>query len=343
MAFFLSFTVDGKQVFRTKEGVASGLMKGAPVITHNSALMSGFTTDPNAVVEVSRLSLDTLLSDVAIAKMIQKEGNEAIKARLGWLDEEEAPVQPELAMVITLKEGKIKSHSFLIGGKSKSFTVGLEKLEGICNGIDTSKSIQLAVDFTAVQFAPGTKVTDWRKVEEMFKDCMSSPVTFAKNHIYARWRILEVESPEEGEKGLCLHFEVLPLEMSLDRYPAEMLNKFMSSSNLTISMLSIPLLWRKPNDKKRLFTTPCLVIGDTHTRASDGNVRLSMATIRDLLRKGRPSVGKTEHQSTVSTPMVFPAWAKVKRELFMQEEDSFDIISTGENFLLYRYITCWYS
>ena len=186
MKFFLSFTVDGKQVFLTKDGRASGLMAGAPVITHNSALMSGFTLDPSAIIEVSRLPLETMLSDVAIARMIHNDGNEAIKARLGWLDEEDAPKQPELAMVIVFKEGKIKSHSFLIGGKAKNFTVELDKLEGVCEGLDSSKSIQLAVDFTAVQFAPGAKVTEWKKVEELFKDCMSSPVNFGKMHVYAR-------------------------------------------------------------------------------------------------------------------------------------------------------------
>ena len=178
MKFFLSFTVEGKQVFLTKDGKASGLLKGGQVITHNSALMSGFTSDPNAVVEVTRLPLETLLSDGAIARMIQQDGDEAIRARLGWLDEQEAPAQPELAMVIVLKEGKIKSHSFLVGGKAQSFSVKLENLEGVCEGLDWSKSIQLAVDFTAVQFAPGSKVTEWRKVEDMFKDCMSSPVNF---------------------------------------------------------------------------------------------------------------------------------------------------------------------
>lgn len=335
MNFFLSFTEDGKQIFQTKDGRASGLLRGAHVITHNSALMSGFTTDSNAIVEVSRLPLETLLSDIAIAKMIQKEGNEAIKARLGWLDEEEAPAKPELAMVITLKEGKIKSHSFLIGGKSQTFTVGLGKLEGVCKGLDYNKNIQLAVDFTAVQFAPGTKVTEWRKVEDMFKDCMSSPVNFAKNHVYARWRILEEEPFEESNSNLCLHFEVLPLEVSLERHSAELINKYTSSSNVAISLLAIPLVWRKPNEKKKLFTTPCIVIGDIQTRASDGNVRLSMATIRDLLRKGRPSKGKTEHQSAVSAPVVLAPWARVERELFMQEETSFEIISTGEQIFMF--------
>jgi len=269
MKYFLSFTEDGKQVFHTKDGKTSGLMTGAPVITHNSAILSGFTTDPNVVVEVSRLPLDTLLSEVAISKMIYKDGNEAIKARLGWLDEQDAPVEPELAMVIVLKEGKIKSHSFLVGGKSQSFTVGLEKLEGVCSSIDTSKTIQLAVDFTAVQFAPGTKVTEWRKVDEMFKDCLTSPVKFAKCHVYARRRILEVEPTEDGDGSLCLQFEVLPLELALDRHQAEMINKYTSSSNLAISHLSIPLMWRKPNIKKSLLTTPCIVIGDEQTCISD--------------------------------------------------------------------------
>ena len=177
----------------------------------------------------------------------------------------------------------------------------------------------------------------------MFKDCMSSPVNFSKYYVYARWRILEKELSGESNGNLSLVFEILPLEKSLERYDAEIVNKYLSSSNVAISLLSIPLGWRKPNFKNRLFTTPCIVIGDGHTRASDGNIRMSMASIRDLLRRGRSSEGKAEHLETVSSPVVLLPWGRVERKLFMQEEVDCEIVDTGEIFCSDNKLTCWYS
>ena len=64
----------------------------------------------------------------------------------------------------------------------------------------------------------------------MFKDCMSSPVNFSKYYVYARWRILEKELSGESNDNLSLLFEMLPLEKSLERYDAEIVNKYLSSS-----------------------------------------------------------------------------------------------------------------
>ena len=119
----------------------------------------------------------------------------------------------------------------------------------------------------------------------MFKDSLSNSGQFAKENVYARWRILEARC-DEAEAGhkLKLNLEVLPLDGKLESKKAELLAKYNSSSNLAISLLEIPLKWRSPDVKKRLFTSPCLVLSDTQDSVvTDSMVRLGMATVRDLL------------------------------------------------------------
>ena len=125
--------------------------------------------------------MSSVLSNPAIARMIFPEGEEAIRAQLGYLDMEVAPVDPEVAIVIGFYKGNIKRHGFLVGGKSKSVKVPLSNLEGLCNGIDTSAEWTLGIDFTSIQFPLGRKATQWRKIEEMFKDTAFGPVDFFKN------------------------------------------------------------------------------------------------------------------------------------------------------------------
>ena len=105
--------------------------------------------------------------------------------------------------------------------------------------------------------------------------------------------------PREGDKHptLSLHLEALPLEDKLEN-GKELREKYNSSANIAISLISIPLTWRKPNVKKHLFTTPCIVLLDDGV-VTDGSIRLGMASVRDVLRRGRPSVGPQEHVETV--------------------------------------------
>jgi len=77
----------------------------------------------------------------------------------------------------------------------------------------------------------------------------------------------------------------------LEKKSAEMKEKHCSASNVAISLVSIPLNWRKPDGRKKIFMTPFLVVMDGKSGVSDGNVRLSMASVRDVLRRGRPSEG----------------------------------------------------
>ena len=328
MRVFLSFTEEGQQVFYTADGKCSGLPKGAPVYTHHASLSTKYSMDPAVCVEAHRLTPGTLLSAPAISKMMYSPGDEAIRAQLGYLDEEDAPTEAELALVLAYKNGAIKSYSFLVGGKSSSQVVPLSNLEGCCKDLEVRESVTVAVDMTAIQFGPEKKATPWKKLDIMFKDSLSGSVDFSDKFVYARWRVLE-SKPKEGEKQpvLSLHLEALPLVEKLDT-SKELRERYNSSNNIAISLASIPLKLRKPDARKHLFTTPCVVKLD-ECGVTDGSIRLGMASVRDVLRRGRPSVGHQECVATVSNPQLVSAWERSPRELHMAEVDTFEVVSKG--------------
>ena len=330
MRIFLSFTEDGQQVFFEERGKCSGLMRGVPVYTHHASLMTKYTTDPTVCVEVHRLPIDTILSGPSLARMTYSAGDNAIRAHLGYLDEEDAPKHAELALMLAFKEGQLNTFSFLIGGEGSSQVVPLTKLEGLCKNVDCKESVTVAVDLAAILFEPGRKATPWKKIEIMFKDSLSGSIDFSNELVYARWRILE-SKPKEGDRQplLALHLEVLPLRKKLEDVSAELKEKHNSNSNIAISLVSIPLKWRKPEERKILFTTPCLVRLDTKSVVTDGNVRLSMASVRDVLRRGRSSEGSEEHKATITAPQVVNAWERSARQLHMTEVDSYEVIEKG--------------
>ena len=330
MSFFLSLTTDGKQRFYVKDGVCSGLLKNAPVITHHSNLSSDFTSNPMEVVQVNRLPASTMLSEPAVEKTIFPDGDEAIRAQLGYLDNEVAPKNPELALVIGFSKGKIKRHSFLLGGKSAEVSIPLASLEGLGTGIDTSKQIALGLDFTAIQFSPGRKATEWMKIGEMFKDSAFGADEFAHLNLYTRWRVLEVDGGREGQARLFLALEALPLEKDLEAYDSEMIVKFKSSSNRAIPLFRIGLNWRGSNEKYKMETMPCIVLMDASMGTpTDSMIRMSMATVRDALRSGSFSESLMENKATVTSPEIVPLWARSARSLFMVESPAYEVINKG--------------
>ena len=323
-------------MFALENGRCSGLLRGAQVHTHHAALVSKYTVDPAVCVKVSRLPLETVLSAPTIPRMTYGQGDNMIRAQLGYLEDDEAPGRTEVAMVIMFKDGMIKSYSFLLGGKSWSQVVPLSNLEGCCVSVDTQKSVTIAVDLTAISFGSNRKATPWKRLDEQFKDSLSGDFDFSKEHVYVRWRILE-SGPKDGETSpaLCLHLEALPLDAPLKNKAAELLEKFNSSSNMAISLVAIPLSWKEPNEQKRLFTTPCIVLADGKSVATDGNVRMSMATIRDVLRRGRICAGVNESKETAISPVILSSWGRCQRELHMPEVDSSEVVETG------KYILCF--
>ena len=81
MAYFLSFNSAGRQQFSTSAGPASGLMTGASVTTHHSALRSSFTMDPNVVVPVDNIPVTNILSSKMIDSWVVPDADDALKGK----------------------------------------------------------------------------------------------------------------------------------------------------------------------------------------------------------------------------------------------------------------------
>ena len=148
--------------------------------------------------------------------------------------------------------------------------------------------------------------------------------------------------PEDGDTvpALVLHLEALPLDGPLKNKAAELLEKYNSSSNMAISLVAVPLGWREPNERKRLFTTPCIVLEDGKSIATDGNIRMSMATIRDVLRRGRISTGSKENKETLSSPLVLSSWGRSQREVFMPEVEASKVVDKGNYLFGFLLVKC---
>ena len=58
------------------------------MFTHHRAFGLKYTIDEAAVVEVNRIPMETILFGPVLAKMSYPEGDNVIRAELGWLDVE---------------------------------------------------------------------------------------------------------------------------------------------------------------------------------------------------------------------------------------------------------------
>jgi energy-converting hydrogenase Eha subunit A len=77
--FFLSFNTAGRQQFSTQNGQASGLIAGAPVITHHASLRSSFTMDTYVTVPVEQLPVTSILSAKMIGSWVVPDADDALR------------------------------------------------------------------------------------------------------------------------------------------------------------------------------------------------------------------------------------------------------------------------
>ena len=260
------------------------------------------------------------------------------------MDEEEAPEEPKVAMVMVFKRGLLKSHRFLLGGRTKEITIPASIVQGLGKDFATvDKSIIISMNCTGLALPPGRKATSWKRMEEMFKDSMApnDNLDWAKMNLYTRWRILELP-PQNSEDPptLSLNLEGLPLESPLEQQTPEMLAKYQSSSNSAIALASMPLQWQGENIKKGLFTTPSLVLVDNALDClpTDGTVRLAMATIRDTLRAGKLTSTQVEGMASVQSPEVGRIWKWSPRALYMPVSTSFTVLEKGRFLVPLNYV-----
>ena len=241
-------------------------------------------------------------------------------------------------MVIVFKSGLLKSHRFLLGCKTKEISISANVLQGLGKEFaDVDKPITISMSCSGLAMPPGRKATPWKRLEEMFKDSMAkgNMLDWSKVNLYARWRILE-HPPKNSEDSptICLSLEGLPLESRLELQTPEMLAKYESSSNSAIALVTMPLQWQEMNSKKKLFTTPFLVMGDSSLDSppTDGMVRMAMSTIRDTLRAGKLTASPEEGVASVQSPEKARIWKWSPRAVYMPVSTSFTVMEKGKSF-----------
>ena len=62
---------------------------------------------------------------------------------------------------------------------------------------------------------------------------------------------------------------------------------------------------------------------------TDSMIRLSMSTVRDLLRSGHLCEGATERKASIDNPEVVFIWGLSRRALYMPEVETFEVYSKG--------------
>ena len=334
---FLSLTDSGRQQFSTSNGPISGLMKGMTVITHHSNPRSAYCNDSASVVRVEQLPVSSIISAKTIESWIIPDGDDALKASLGWLDEKEAPESPELALVLVFRAGRLREHRCLVGGKSRQYELELRDLYDFCPDLVTKDTerfppqLSVKLDYSQIIFRPGKKTTNWIHIKEMFKDslnCVNISPDWSKTFLYTRYRLRE--SALQDGTVLTLHLEALPLESQLDSVPAELRRQFDSSSNVVIDLLTIPLTFHKSVPEKNLFTSPYLLSDPSSQNLNDTIIRLMLDAIRDVMRSGRNAVNQEECVKSIKSPLLQPIWGRNIRRIHMPVSESVSLVETGK-------------
>ena len=241
-------------------------------------------------------------------------------------------------MIIAYNGGAISTHKFIIGGKNREVTLQFGNMFSLCKGltpVDETKQIEgvVKLDFSSMVFEAGRKTTAWRPIQEMFKDSLSfqnCEPDWSSTFLYTRFRLLEVKTIFNSI-SLNLYIEALPLLQPIQSIKPEVLRKYESSSSVNITLQTVPLVYLNATMGKNLFTTPYIVFQDvgTPTPVSDGMIRLSMDTIRDTLRSGRPATGEAEAKLAVDAPVICKVWGRCARKLHMPSAASVSVVDKG--------------
>ena len=337
--YFLTFDERGKQKFWTKEGPMSGLLEGVPVVTNPDNVRSKFTSEN--VVAVDQLPVGSIISKKCVERWIVQDGDDALKASLGWLEDSEAPDVPELGLVLVYGDGKLRQHRFVIGGKALELNVDVAKLFDLCSfGSQVGKgkvTVTVRVEFSSLVFLPGKKITRWQPIEEMFKSSLAMENCQGckdGQFLYTRFRLLEVAGKRKS--SVFLQLEALPLECGIREVDAELRKGYESSSNVAICLGSVELKFYKEEPTKALYTSPFLVLEDD-LYPTDGVLRLHLELIRDSLRAGQRADTEEEATDSVRSPTIMAPWARGKRKLHMPVSKSTSVvISSGENYYFFH-------
>ena len=102
---------------------------------------------------------------------------EALRVSTGFADPDSSPEAVEIALWLENKHGVPRSHKFLIGGPAFDISFPLKELHGYDNKSvgEPDTEVLAKMEPSNIRMRPGTNVSDWLPIKQMFPDSLSSP------------------------------------------------------------------------------------------------------------------------------------------------------------------------
>ena len=196
-----------------------------------------------------------------------------------------------VALWIELREGALKRHEFLVGGKTLNVCFPLKMLGGHDGLEGGSPDIIISgkIKTSAIRINPGSHVSEWTRIEEMFKGSISSPglsVNWPDSApIYVRWSVQANDKSSEV-KELNLVLEAMPCGvMEFEKLSNEAKAILKSGAAKTFFLWSAGAMWYRPALEWGMCTTPGVYVKD-ETLVTDPLLRYALAFALDRSRRG---------------------------------------------------------
>ena len=157
--------------------------------------------------------------------------------------------------------------------------------------------IKLNYKMTAIKMKPGSHVSTWTRIEDMFQGGISTsiPVNFKEmSAIFTRWAVkADPESNTEG--SLCLVLEGLPCgKMDINKISKEGQEVIHGGGAKVFMLWSEQVSWFSPSPRRQLCTSPGLFVKDKKVskRITDPIVRWYIGYALDMSRRGDYTTGE---------------------------------------------------
>ena len=225
---------------------------------------------------------------------------EQFRAEIGFCNPEETPETTTIAIWMMFKAGAPKFHEFIAAGPPANISFKLGQLgghDGLPMG-NPDTEISATINLDTLYFKPGSNVTAWCLLKELFQDSWSAPgaiIDWDTGYpVYVRFRIEADRNSNDLRSQLFLSLEALPLKngRTLDSLPDHHQEVLSSGAAKTFKLWSVSAVWHAPNSRTGLATTPGIHDTVDTSPISDSLLRWYIAWIFDLTRRGSYTTGE---------------------------------------------------
>ena len=226
---------------------------------------------------------------------------EQFRAEIGFANPpDEQPETATVALWLLFKDGSPNLHEFLTCGPPQNVEFELGAFaghDGLPNGTPDTK-IRAKLHLDGLRFKPGSNVTNWALLQEIFQESISTPGAMIDwlegNPIYVRVRIEADMASNEVGFPVYLKLEGLPIQSGkiLENFPLAHREVLESGAARTFELWTIAGVWHHPCYNSNLATTPGIhSIGAAATDVTDVMLRWHLSWIFNLTRRGEHTDG----------------------------------------------------